>query len=726
MPENYLTDGLCKLLSKKQFPSLYKRFCAEIMQFLQESENRILFLELPIEELTNTVKNQDSYWSELCDVVALALRLSLTQERMEPATLSYPGNWYKAGDTFLLIPNDDDNEPYYFLSGVSINGNLRFIRQPKSGRGPFAPTKQQKHQIITSARAIYRLKCIPEQLRKGFNECKNEISQLESVSSSNSSYASGLFIYSSKYENCISAGKYILPIVMTANASETVRCASDVVVILGDKAFGRIQSSINALSPYGPVKKLIVIGSQPTQILLQNNPQIVTLTFKDINSYCAPKNTVYYTPEFVSIDFPWLKDSMSNLHGILEKYIEQIGGDNAKYIYNFSRKVLADINFTHTRLSNFKECFIQFVDSLLVSMDNNEAFSELETWCEGLTYESTSNPKQYYAREKGAVKMVDLKHSIPNQVKGIQQNGALIVVDAPLHKRDPLFANPITTVMRFHSFARVQGLYYDGVESDLMKYSQSNLNHDSLYVSSTETVTETETNEPGSFRLEDYLDQYDNEPNFIGRTYAADRIRFTDGRTESISGDVLVCDEDETLKRIQFSKMNNPSGETIVYYSQNSDNSELFDCLVNTHYKLPKGKDVEYYSNLWQDALSKLSKNFDKEAKNQFCKDMGISSAILDNHLRGRSKFMRKKSLDKILNLLIEKGLIEKTDAEYVKAARNFMNGKNISFGSQLKDALFNYKMNNDVPAFLQNLINQSGLTIEELDNKFLYTGTIK
>ncbi len=148
--KNYLGDNLYNLLERYDFPRLYLRICYEILHFLNDSEEQILYINMPAEEYTNTVKRQDEYWRKNCDIVALALRLALKQDRLDPSKLSYPGTWYNENDKFLLIPDENDKEPYYYLNGIRNNNNttLTFIWRPlvKKGvkRGDCAYPKRKK------------------------------------------------------------------------------------------------------------------------------------------------------------------------------------------------------------------------------------------------------------------------------------------------------------------------------------------------------------------------------------------------------------------------------------------------------------------------------------------------------------------------------------------------------------------------------------------------------
>lgn len=506
--KNYLGNRLYNRILRDGYPPLYLRICYEVLHFLNDSEEQVLYFNMPAEEYTNNVKKQDEYWRKTCDIVALALRLALRQDRLNPSELSYPGTWYNENDKFLLIPDENDGEPYYYLNGVRNNNKttLTFIWRPLPNRGLCGYNRQKKNEVIKSAKAIYRLNDIPGQLNRGFTSCNNEINILNLYDNENARYSTGFIVCSPDYGKYKFAGEDVLPVVNMLNANSRIPRSADIAIVVGDKAFDRIQQLLNALHPYGPIQKLIVYGSQPTMYLLERKPQTVTLTFKDIHDYCAAnRNVEYVNPEFIAIDFPWLTDSMQSLINILDKYRDQIGDDNAKHIYNMSRKIFADINFSRKRLNNFKEYFPKFLDKILDNIYNEDVFSELEDWASGLTYNSDSNPKLEKVTELGAVKAVDLDHSIYRQVKGLDGEGNIIVIDAPPHTNNPQYVNPITTLMRFHNFARVKALYYSEVESRLMDRTSFNIRRDPLYY---EDIPEEQnvTADDAAFRIEDYFE----------------------------------------------------------------------------------------------------------------------------------------------------------------------------------------------------------------------------
>lgn len=728
--KNYLGNRLYNRIIRDGYPPLYLRICYEVLHFLNDSEEQVLYFNMPAEEYTNNVKKQDEYWRKTCDIVALALRLALRQDRLNPSELSYPGTWYNENDKFLLIPDENDGEPYYYLNGVRNNNNttLTFIWRPLPNRGLCGYNRQRKNEVIKSAKAIYRLNDIPGQLNRGFTSCNNEINILNLYDNENARYSTGFIVCSPDYGKYKFAGEDVLPVVNMLNANSRIPRSADIAIVVGDKAFGRIQQLLNALHPYGPIQKLIVYGSQPTMYLLERKPQTVTLTFKDIHDYCAAnRNVEYVNPEFIAIDFPWLTDSMQSLKNILDKYRDQIGDDNVKHIYNMSRKILADINFSKTRLNNFKEYFLKFLDKILDNIYNEDVFSELEDWASGLTYNSDSNPKLEKVTELGAVKAVDLDHSIYRQVKGLGGEGNIIVIDAPPHTNNPQYVNPITTLMRFHNFARVKALYYSEVETRLMDRTSFNLRRDPLYY---EDIPEEQnvTADDAAFRIEDYFENDETVNYSVRRVYSVDRIEFTDKTKEIIYGDVLVYEPDESLRRMPFNVIENPSGLTITYYSQNAEESDLFNKLASAYCNLPIDRNIQYYSDLWQERLKTFVSQLDRNGISRLCQEVGIKRNVLNNHLEGRSMFMRKRPLNIILSKLISAGLLTEDEAKYVKAARKFMQVNYIDFGLKLKSALLDYKLypDGDMPSFMQDLLDRTDSTMDELENNFLNTKTIK
>ena len=167
----FLGKDICDNLPKT-FPDLYERIAYIVVKFLQ-SEEKILFVQFPIEDLTNKENKKDQYWDEICDVIAYAIRLAMKSGELRPSELSYPGDWYKNGDTFLLLSSEEAEHPYYFLQDENDRLIFRCLNPN------YAPPKTTKNSLIQNAKVIYRLTAIPGQTKKGYDSCCKEIEILK-------------------------------------------------------------------------------------------------------------------------------------------------------------------------------------------------------------------------------------------------------------------------------------------------------------------------------------------------------------------------------------------------------------------------------------------------------------------------------------------------------------------------------------------------------------------
>ena len=410
---------------------------------------------------------------------------------------------------------------------------------------------------------------------------------------------------------------------------------------------------------------------------------------------------------------------MTELCKILEATRESIGNNNMRYIRNYVRKVFSDINFTKTIFVDFKER--QF-PNIINNMELEDIVVErLEEWLDALSYESDSNPKQDYANsiKSENKKIVTPNRSIVRQVQGAW--GYSVIMDAPVHSGDHTQADQITTVLRYHNFAKVEGLYYKDVESALMAYTKRKLLQDSLYENKIPSVS---SNDISGFTLDDYMAVSEDMTAMLAQTYSRTQITFSDGTIVNIDGKVLQRSTDSekwTLESLE--DVEAPQGKEITYYLQDSS---LFYRLFKIHLGLPNDGDIDTYSALWHDKL-RDSLGDSEEKKLLFCEKVGISHLVLKNQLEGKSRFLRKtQKMLKALDILVSDGNISEEQKEYIMAARKCMNSESIAFGTKLKSALLNYRMNGTIDAELGRILDKAGMDIASLVEEFLFTKTIK
>ena len=592
--KEFLGEKICNFLDKEicnnqqiSFPELYQRITYIILKFLQ-SEEKILFLQFPLEDLRNKEENKAKYWDELCDIIAFAIRLTLKSEKLPPQ-LSYPGDWYENGDTFLLLSSEEAKHPYYFLQG----GNDRLIFRCLNTN--YAPPKTIKNILIQNAKAIYKLTKVPSQLERGHNDCLTEIDLLNCGDVESKIFSSAVAICSAYTTPPPYAGKYVKPVV---NIRRPNSCYpdSDILAIVGDKAFHHIQGAVGSIQPYGPTKKLIVFGTQHTAPLRESQPATITFSFQEMHKYCAPRTVEYFAPKFVKIEFSWLKKALDDLSKILNDYSDPLG-DTSQHIYNYASYILASIEFSKDYLDIFKEYFARFLDDTRIENDTPDLYNLIMDWLDKLSYDSDSNPKQDYAREKGGT-IILCDRSIPRQLRNLKNRekyGNILILDSPRHDYTGE-THPISDVMRYHLFPQLHCLYYEDIETSIMKRAECNIGKDPFF-SAVGVSEEPQAEETNTVNLQVY-----DQESYLRDAYSSvyergERINivFKDSSSEQLSGDVLLPKNGESLESTPVTDIMEPEGKEITYYSQNNNNQEIFKSLFNGYYDFTEEKNIDYY-----------------------------------------------------------------------------------------------------------------------------------
>lgn len=743
MPAVTIEDAIQNELTKsspryRDRIGLYIRITKDIINFLS-SEKQILFINIPVEELTIDSQQADKYWADFRNAVSLVLRAVARRDTFTPCELAYPGDWYYSNENFIL-KTGNPNQSYLYLKAVDRDNSVYLKFHDPDNKRFNGGDIQNKSDIIRGARSINRISTLPPQLKNALKDIKGELELLNSIPTiefENSEFDTVSLICSPRPNiNDPYAGKYVLPLVWDGNNA-------DIVALLGDRSFGRdqLQTRINRLDPFGDIKKLIVIGSKPTSYLLQQNPTIVTLSFADMYNYCVPRKTRKKSNDrhsvgavFVSVEFPWLTERLNELHERLDKHIQNgyIGSDSARHIYNWIRSFLSHIDFSSEKLECLKEN-VAFVESIA---DDDEVIEDVQNWIRGLKYTSDTNPKRDYAKSQRVKCLVNLRRSVRKQVAGA--TGKRIVVDAPIHSGDYTKADVITTILRYVNFTEeLYAVYYKGVESGLMRYSQGNYNKDPLFPHPKvdhNVATEQAQNDIFDFSLDDYLVN-DDTGHFLDRHYSVEQmvVTFTDGTNESIFGKFAmkidgkhrICEFDKDGLIVDGkNEPIDPLGKEISYYSQVG--SDLFRTLLE---QTP----IDKYANLWHE---KLREYIDRtvvdgdDGKRQFCKKVNISLQVLQRHLNRdwTSKFIRgNKPMKNILKILKEAELINQEEYKYILASRTYYYGSSSKFGSILKNGILSYYVRSEAyKQIMEDLNLPEDITMDKLVSQYLHTKTIQ
>lgn len=727
--------------------NLYLRTAYVIKKFIETSDKNILFINFPIEEI-NLRSDEIQYetWFTLCDLKAMALRSCLYMSETVPSIDDLIEN----GKYYLVIMPQDSQEEFYFVK-VTSNAKkqkiLKFYWATKFINGhyrnkPNLGTRKVKEEILNQAEQIFEITQLPTLDRNGcitekrYKPYRKEFELLNSIRSNyslKSPYKSGFIVYSPANDELPAAGKLISPIVQTYNRNGSLP-KSDLAIIAGDNAYNIVHTLKNRVLQ-GNLKKLIIFGSVfPEELKNSNNTETVIFSHKELFDYCVPNNNLSYCPpEFHEIEFPWLKKSLSNLkiiiEEILQKYQESedpILENTLKYIFNFSKKHLVSIDFNNEKLEIFKARFPSFLEGDEFVNLNDVEIEKLLDWCNTLAYDCPTNPKADYCKENNAYKIIKTDKVKRASSSNMGYNN-LVVINAP--QSFPNQENLINQVARFFPFQKIHCLYYKDIESDKLQRTRNVFLSDPIFCEFNQDIT-NESQESHNFNLEDYnVEQnYDGLRFFIDRFSSATTVEFTDNTSEGITGDIVIF-EDEMSRRVSITELDldSLSGSEIIFYSQSEDANNLFDEITKKYFVLNDGKTINDYANLWQKALNELLNQNSQELFNQICEEVHIRPQTLRNHLNGNVKFLRGKSMERILDILVDSGKLSDTDKENVLRARRLHNIEYKKFGIKLKDALLDSFMNaNNNVALLKEIEEKTGYIPEKLLKVFIKTRIVK
>lgn len=699
-------NNYCTLLPEG-LPNLYKRISSEIIKFLNDNEHKILYLQWPTEELTNKTNKKGTLWQEICDVISYAIRVCLKPQ--------YEYN--KAKNYFIRC----GEEEYYIKKDENSNRVIApFYNCPYRKKLNF--TGKNKESLLNSAiqdKNFYEIE-IPNDNKKNLSKkVKEEVCVLSSNKYFQNENLQTAAIYCSPYYDFKLAGQYVYPKVETFNSNGDF-VKKDVIAIIGDKVFDKIQRIVN-INP----KKLIVFGTSHHNYLMNQNPYVVTFTLKEAYEYCNTKNNYKYVePQFIAIKFDWLSNKIKELNDCLRLLQQEDNGlidEDIRFILNLFRYPLTSINFTRNDLEEYKKSLIDYIDERLYNI-REDTFDKIVEWIECISYEeyNNTNPKKKYLESQNNCIFIDINRSIQRQLNddiNDKFNGKL-VMDLPKYSRDVPIEFPICNIMRYRLYAQVIVLYYEDIQDDNMRYVKNSLNNNPYFPN--HNAEQESTNMNGAYRLEDYMYdyiEYLNESN----SSQFETIYFVNDTFAQITGDVLLHKDNGEYQYINAKDINQYSGRTITYYVKH----DCFDDLMRGFLGLPKDRGIDYYVTQWHNALQQY---ISIEGSENFCREFGISQQILNNHLNGTSNFLTKRKFEKVLRFLKERGYLDEEEMKFVLAARNMQGVENIKFGKKLKESLFEHIINpesNKYETFFNKILSEES-TKESLCEKFLSTNIIR
>ena len=168
-----------------------------------------------------------------------------------------------------------------------------------------------------------------------------------------------------------------------------------------------------------------------------------------------------------------------------------------------------------------------------------------------------------------------------------------------------------------------------------------------------------------------------------------------------LSGDVILNNEIKALNDIyeDYKSEDNILPNYVTIYQK----PENFKLLMELKFDFPLDRNVEYYSNLWKSVVENYCKekfdyNFDLLVKREF-----KFIPKLKNYFKDNSSNMFPTKIRTLVNKILELGLVSQEEARNILAA-NRANRLNATYGTELKTALFHYKLQGEKLEILQEI----------------------
>lgn len=709
-----LLDGYIKDLPSK---GLFQGVFYLISSFLDsESDKKQLFIQFPCKELGRKKSDQDKYFSILQHIAAEALHLA-TADSLDKYSVPESIQDCEADSLLfmgakVLNPHDDVSRERIWKV-VEEDGKKRLSEQLSDVKH-FCTSESEK--AFKDYRACtFKIKNNTILKNTEFQK-KKILNQLTKVSEKLSLYRELKFgkqynnallvCYGDTWNNTLIGSEMLDSPVDEIKKYTDVKEDYDVVVFIGDRKYQYINDLVNMKLEYERYKKVIYIGSDIYDGYEERNDTVkYSFTFREIFSY------FYYLQgsetglfPFIKIHtnpFPWLDNVISEFND--ELTIDGLSSDDRHNILSLAVypflgiEMNGDMKKNADRLRNFMledlgmgyediTTFIQSYSNIVVPQSNPKD--------EALIKIRKKHPLNDFflidPYKEGYKKKLD---------KFIKDNGNRIsnrlVVDAKGNWRS------YVEILKYLLAKGVMGHYYilsycqlDLIEKfmkeelEIYKAPYRKMMLDGLVMDMPEMESvENVDGDLASYYKPVSIESLNLRINSSGQKSTIYSLVDESGETYETTGDVILGLNRENIQTI-YDENEELLPSQITFYEK-PDNFQL---LMKLNYSFPKNRDIDYYAQLWREALQRYcDMKFNGKFKEMQRRDFPYISD-LKRYFTPACTVKFPRQISSIARKLSTMKLISGDDAIMILAA-NSANKQNSSNGADLKEALYNYKL---------------------------------
>lgn len=723
-----------------------------INRFLDDdSDSNQLFIQIPCDELGNTESEHQSNFSCLQHIAAEALLLSTTDKLLQNECPSSLQDCELDTIIFMgskvLNPSDGNARERVWKVVESRQYNKKRLTELLPDKKRFSTSEAEKayednkdftfkltgnvELPETEARKtkfLQKLGCVAEKITsykqlKTKNQYKNAL----------------LVCYDDNWKDTILDSSVVESPVKISKRYDTIEEEYDIVIFIGDNKYRYFKDRIQEKIAYGDLSKVIYIGSEIYDGFdEQINAKKYAFSFREIYSYFNSKSNDNRGsfPSVIthSISFPWLNEITKLLNGVLLKY-DYLTQEERSNILSYSIypflgiELKKDIKIVAEKLRDFiyeninmpyedVESYIHLYSKTVLPEESlkSKIISELcsKYKCDPIV--TISNHKSFKN---------DIKDFIR---KGKNRNSNRIFIDVKGDWRayvdilKYLLRKGVVGYFYFMSYFKLDQLkkfLYDEFKIHNANYRRDLLNGIYLIPPEDSQTIDVHRDLESFYKpieIDDYFNpRYRNLPR--NSSYG-----LVDSQGNSIysTGDVILGSTTLSLQDIFDNKEDFLPAE-ITYY----DKPHNFQLLMKLKYSFPQDRDIDFYAQLWRNALKSYC---DTKYKGKF-KDLEKAEFPYLNNLKSyygaRATTRFPWQINPLVRKLLVLNLITREDARFILAA-NRANQQNSQNGMELKEALYDFKLTGHKRKIIVDIENASSRNSENINAQSILDSSLK
>lgn len=688
-----------------------------LKDFLDDPNSGELYIKIPIKELGTSINVIDANWRRFQDVITDVLGMATINEQVN--LLNNFGIDRRCIGKVYYCHNDNKiedikNSPSLWeIVESDINDNGVRPKELFPGRKHYLNT-QAISLLSMNRHCSYLMKCAPAsydtRIKRHIEYVYNKIEFYKRFRFENQ-FKSALIIGfndgAKRYERVYSNVYFASPVQFQTRYDDST-CNQEVLCFVGDRKYMNNIDDIrrNLYLGHGS-KKVIYIGSEFDDYEPNERRKLFEFSFRDMYHYFAHDNF----PKFKSywLSFPWLSQEILNLQELMT---EMSGLDDSQK-KNILTRVFKDfVGFEIKRLND--DDYKDFEDFLYENTYlNSEDEEKLTNWYCALSY-AEKTPKQQVLDSIISQQSTSMIHVVKpysykrNLEKYLKRKNAS-TIDIPVDiKFDSFNSLDIVKFMLFNlTMGNIHLLsYVENKKIHKFLYNESNCCNGDYRISTFGVRYKQirEGYEEDNFNLMDYfnadlfeiLEKEAAESNTNFQRYI---IEDSDGRGETITGNVIVNNRVIPISDI-FDYKDDYLPIKMVYYKTPDDFRRIMEIIKN----FPIHQGFDYYSTLWKIKLnSYCEEKYSGNIKEMHKKDFPfLPNSMMKQYVDPDSTVSFPRKFVMLLLKLEKLNVLTHQEAQYLAAAYNVAS-KSSSYGTQLKEALYNYQITNKKDAFLES-----------------------